>query len=68
MYGPNWYQTAPREKIMQALTPSVIYARAIATANGWYNNGERLVEMTSIGHLSGGSFRSKFLEPILLPQ
>jgi hypothetical protein len=37
-YGKNWYQEAPREEILEALSPSKVYARAISEANGWYNN------------------------------
>jgi len=65
-YGKNWYQEAPREEIMEALSPSKVYARAISEANGWYNNWEPLVNITAISHLSWGSFQSKFYEPFLL--
>lgn len=68
-YGPSlYYREAPREELEQALTPSVVYARALSELNGWYSEGERQVNMTSVSHLSGGSFVSKFLESALLPK
>lgn len=67
-YGPDWYKEAPREEIEAALTPSVPYARAISQANGWYTKWEKEVQITWIAHLSGGSFASKFLEPMLEPK
>lgn len=67
-YGQDYYRDAPRDEIAEALTPSVVYARAVAEINGWYSGGERVAEMTSVSHLSGGSFVSKFLEPALAPR
>ena len=51
-YGADYYREAPEEEVREALTPSVVYARAIAELNGWYSDGERPVEMTSVSHLS----------------
>jgi phosphoribosylformylglycinamidine cyclo-ligase len=67
-YWPNWYQDAPRLEIEAALSPSVPYARAISQANGWYDKWEKEVQIKWIAHLSGGSFASKFLEPMLIPK
>jgi phosphoribosylformylglycinamidine cyclo-ligase len=67
-YGPNYYSEAPEEDLEAALAPSVVYARAISELNGWYSGGERQVTMTSVSHLSGGSFVSKFLEAVLVPK
>lgn len=64
-YGPNRYTDAPREQVAAALAPSVPYARAISEANGWFSNGEKQIDIHGIAHLSGWSFHSKFLEPIL---
>jgi phosphoribosylformylglycinamidine cyclo-ligase len=67
-YGPNYYTEAPRGELEQALAPSAVYARALSELNGWYSGGERQVNMTSVSHLSGGSFVSKFLESAMLPK
>lgn len=64
-YGKNRYKDAPREEIMQAATPSVIYANAIAHANGRYNDGQEQIQINGIAHLSGGSFKWKLLEDML---
>ncbi len=64
-YGKNWYKDAPREEIMEAAAPSVVYANAIAHANGWYNNWQRQADITGIAHLSGWSFKGKLLEGML---
>lgn len=66
-YGPNYYTDTPRAELEQALAPSVVYSRALSELNGWYSGGERAVDMTSVSHLSGGSFVSKFLESAMLP-
>lgn len=64
-YWPNWYKDAPREEILEALSPSKIYSLALADANGWYSDLEKQVEMHAIWHLSWWSFESKFFEPFL---
>ena len=64
-YGPNRYKDAPREEILQAAAPSVIYANAIADANGRYNGWQKQVDITGIAHLSWWSFKGKLLEGML---
>ncbi len=64
-YGQDRYREAPLHLIRAATTPSVPYARAISEANGWFSEGEKQIDIHGIAHLSGGSFQSKFLEPIL---
>lgn len=67
-YWNNWYEHAPRQEIMDILTPSRVYARAIAEVNGWYNwenDHEKLVDMKWIAHLSGGSFDDKLFKAFL---
>lgn len=66
-YGEDWYKEAPRQEIIDAAAPSVPYARAIAEANGWYNDDwfKPLVQMSWIAHLSGWSLKWKLLEDML---
>lgn len=65
-YWSDWYTTASRDEVAQALTPSIPYARAISEANWWFNNWEKKINIHGIAHLSGWSFQSKFFEPILV--
>ena len=65
-YWEDYYNDAPREEIVQAASPSIPYARAIAEANGWYSPWFKTqVNMTWIAHLSWWSFKWKLLEDML---
>lgn len=66
-YGPNYYSLEEaREDLLAAVTPSVLYDRMLATANGWFEeNLQSLIDVRLIAHITGGGFKkfSELLEP-----
>lgn len=61
-HGPEWWNNPEAlADVEEALTPSVVYARLIAEANGWYTNGQKEMQITGIGHISGGGLGEKVL-------
>ena len=61
-HGEEWWDNeAALGDVEEALTPSVVYARLIAEANGWYSNGKKNMQITWIGHISGGGLGEKVL-------
>lgn len=75
-YWENYYETAPRDELLQAAAHSVPYARAVAEAHWWWEIFNKYrpewfefskapVNITWIAHLSGWSFKWKLLEDML---
>jgi len=65
-YWDNYYETAPRDELLQASAHSVPYAKAIAEANWWHSPWFKApVNISWIAHLSGWSFKWKLLEDML---
>lgn len=65
-YGKEWYKNPEAlADILEAATPSVVYAKCLADANGWYSNGEKKANILSIDHISWGGLGEKFLKPTL---
>lgn len=62
-YGDGWYDAPEaQEDIRAATTPSLLYDKMLASANGWYSDGlEPLIDVQLIAHITGGGFQ-KFAE------
>lgn len=67
-FGADWYTNpSAYPYIRQAAEPSVLYDKFLAHVNGWSNPElTPLVKMHLIVHLTGGSFKGKFWEDILV--
>lgn len=65
-YWDNYYESAPRDELQAATSPSNIYARTIAEANWWYSSDfVAPINMTAIANLSGWAMKGKVLEDML---
>lgn len=62
-YGANYYELEDaRADLLAAATPSVLYDRMLATANGWFAEDlRRVIDVRLIAHITGGGF-GKFSE------
>jgi len=58
VFGEHWWENpATGEAIQEAATPSVLYDKMLAEANGWF--GPTRIPAELIVHLTGGSFGTK---------
>jgi phosphoribosylformylglycinamidine cyclo-ligase len=62
-YGPAYYSLKKARKDLElASTPSVLYDKFLATANGWYTDDlHPLIDVRLIAHITGGGI-GKFVE------
>jgi len=60
-FGRNW-ATLPEAQaiIKECCKPSISYANALAHINGWYTQGERIVRIKQLTHVTGGGIVGKF--------
>lgn len=66
-FGKEWWNNpAAAPHIRLATIPSVLWARFIATMNGWYApDFKPVVKMTAIAHITGGGIPEKFGEDLI---
>lgn len=61
-YGEDYYGFDAHEDLLAAATPSVLYDRFLATANGWFDELlQPPVDVRLIAHITGGGI-GKFVE------
>ena len=69
-YGKDWWSNPDAaDDIQKAAVPSILYARFLATMNGWYTDDFK-AELTAhaVIHITGGGIPSKLGEDILFPR
>lgn len=68
-FGNEWWnEGSAKNAIKDAATPSTLYDKFLAIANGWYPDVHPGFKVHLISHITGGGIKSKFAEDILFPR
>ncbi len=64
-FGDQYYSSLEaKDAVIAAAEPSVLYDSFLCELNGWTGNSDTRILVKMIAHLTGGSIKSKFAEPL----